>query len=50
MIERGILPEGAELTALNPMTEGTFGEADLVRPWDSLSDDEKRLFSRMAEV
>ena len=23
---------------------------DLVRPWDSLSDDEKRLFSRMAEV
>ena len=25
-------------------------EADTVRPWDSLSDDEKRLFCRMAEV
>ena len=25
-------------------------EADTVRPWDSLSDDEKRLFARMAEV
>jgi arylsulfatase len=50
MIERGILPEGTELTPLNPMTEGTFFEGDLVRPWDSLSDDEKRLFSRMAEV
>ena len=23
---------------------------DVTRPWDSLSDDEKRLFSRMAEV
>ena len=25
-------------------------EGDAVRPWDSLNDDEKRLFSRMAEV
>jgi arylsulfatase len=50
MIERGILPDGTELTPLNPMTEGTFFEGDLVRPWDSLSDDEKKLFSRMAEV
>jgi arylsulfatase len=50
MIEKGILPEGTELTPINPMTEGTFGEADLVRPWDSLTDDEKQLFSRMAEV
>ena len=32
------------------MTPGTFAETDSVRPWDSLSDDEKRLFSRMAEV
>ncbi len=23
---------------------------DVTRPWDSLNDDEKRLFSRMAEV
>jgi arylsulfatase len=50
MIERGILPEGTELTPLNPMPEGTFAPADAVRPWDTLSDDEKKLFSRMAEV
>jgi arylsulfatase len=50
MIGRGILPEGTELTPINPMTPGTFSEGDSVRPWDSLSDDEKRLFSRMAEV
>jgi arylsulfatase len=50
MIERGILPEGTELTPINPMAPGTFSEGDAVRPWASLSDDEKRLFSRMAEV
>jgi arylsulfatase len=50
MIERGILPTGTELTPLNPMTKGTCLEADLVRPWATLSADEKRLFSRMAEV
>jgi arylsulfatase A-like enzyme len=50
MIERGILPDGTELTPINPMSEGTFSPADAVRPWDSLSDEEKRLFSRMAEV
>ncbi len=50
MIEKGLLPVGTELTPINPMTPGTFSEDDAVRPWDSLSDDEKRLFSRMAEV
>ena len=50
MIEKGILPEGTELTPMNPMPEGTFSELDMVRPWDSLSADEKKLFSRMAEV
>jgi arylsulfatase A-like enzyme len=50
MIERGILPEGTELTPINPMTPGTFDPGDSVRPWDTLNDDEKRLFSRMAEV
>ena len=49
MIDKGILPEGTDLTPINPMTPGTFTETDSVRPWDSLSD-EKRLFSRMAEV
>jgi hypothetical protein len=32
------------------MPEGTFGPGDAVRPWDTLSDEEKALFSRMAEV
>jgi len=50
MIERGILPEGTELTELNPMTPGTFSEGDAVRPWDELDDAEKALFSRTAEV
>ncbi len=50
MIDRGILPEGTELTPINPMTEGTCSPADAVRPWESLNDDEKRLFCRMAEV
>ena len=50
MIERGILPEGTELSPINPMPEGTFSPLDMVRPWATLSDDEKRLFSRMAEV
>jgi arylsulfatase A-like enzyme len=50
MVERGILPEGTELTPLNPMADGTFTPADAVRPWDTLSEEEKRLFSRMAEV
>ncbi|HEX5872332.1 MAG TPA: arylsulfatase, partial [Longimicrobium sp.] len=50
MIERGILPEGTALTPINPMAEGTCIEGDTVRPWNTLSADEKRLFSRMAEV
>jgi arylsulfatase A-like enzyme len=50
MIRKGVLPKGTKLTPLNPMAEGTFVEEDSVRPWGSLSKDEKRLFSRMAEV
>ncbi|WP_157002145.1 arylsulfatase [Agromyces laixinhei] len=50
MIERGILPEGTALTELNPMPDGTFAKNDEVLPWDSLPDDAKKLFSRMAEV
>jgi arylsulfatase A-like enzyme len=50
MIAKGILPKGTELTPINPMPEGRFTPADAMRPWDSLSADEKRLFSRMAEV
>jgi arylsulfatase len=50
MIEKGILPKGTELTPINPMTRGTVIEGDLVRPWETLAPDEKRLFARMAEV
>ncbi|MFC3274397.1 arylsulfatase [Agromyces mediolanus] len=50
MIERGILPEGTELTPLNPMPEDEANPADWVKPWAELSADEQRLFSRMAEV
>lgn len=50
MVERGILPEGTDLTPLNPMPDGTFAPGDLVRPWDELSEEEKALFRRMAEV
>jgi arylsulfatase A-like enzyme len=52
----GIFPESAELSPLNPYAgeksvEGKpWPPLDVVRPWDSLSDDEKRLFTRMAEV
>ncbi|MCC5582225.1 sulfatase-like hydrolase/transferase, partial [Microtetraspora sp. AC03309] len=50
MIDKGIMPEGTELTPINPLPEDVASEADAVRPWDSLSPDEKKLFSRMAEV
>ena len=55
----GIVPDDTKLPALNPIgTPETrsgpdgkpFPAVDVTRPWDSLSDDERRLFSRMAEV
>ncbi|MBV8713359.1 MAG: sulfatase-like hydrolase/transferase, partial [Solirubrobacterales bacterium] len=57
--EIGIVPPDAELSPINPI--GTpedrtgprgqpFPGTDFVRPWDSLSHDERRLFCRMAEV
>ena len=52
----GIMPQDAVLSPLNPYAEESSvdGKAwpplDVVRPWDSLSEDEKALFRRMAEV
>ncbi|AMW19381.1 arylsulfatase [Mycobacteroides chelonae] len=52
----GIVPSDTELSPVNPYlgVKGPNGEPwplqDTVRPWDSLNDEEKRLFSRMAEV
>jgi arylsulfatase len=50
MIEKGILPAGTQLTPWNPIPEAVANPADFVRPWESLSPDEKKLFSRLAEV
>lgn len=52
----GIVPPDTELSPMNPYLDVTgpdgqkWPEQDTVRPWDALSDDEKKLFSRMAEV
>jgi arylsulfatase A-like enzyme len=54
----GLLPAETELSPINPHGEpdvtGPAGQPwpllDFVRPWGSLSDEEKRLFARMAEV
>ena len=52
----GIFPEDAELSPLNPYAEEQsvdgkpWNAVDVVRPWDSLSEEEQRLFRRMAEV
>jgi arylsulfatase A-like enzyme len=53
-----LLGEEVELSPINPHGEpdvtGPEGQPwpalDVVRPWDTLSDDERRLFARMAEV
>jgi arylsulfatase A-like enzyme len=50
MIDKGVLPKGTALTPLNPLPADVAVAADSVRPWNSLNPDEKRLFSRMAEV
>jgi len=50
MIEKGILPKGTPLTPINPMPQGQANPVDQVRPWNTLSADEKRLFSRLMEV
>jgi arylsulfatase len=50
MIEKGILPKGTQLTPLNPLPEDVANPGDFVRPWAALNTDEKKLFSRLAEV
>ena len=52
----GILPESTDLSPINPLAgfKSVDGKpmamVDMVRPWESLSADEKKLFARMAEV
>jgi arylsulfatase A-like enzyme len=50
MVDKGVFPADVALTEINPLPDEIANPADAVRPWDSLSADEKRLFSRMAEV
>lgn len=50
MKEKGILPENTDMADFNPMPENMANPGDYVRPWDELNADEKKLFSRMAEV
>ena len=57
--QMGLVPAETELPPMNPIgTPETrtgpdgkpFPPLDVTRPWDTLSDDEKHLFARMAEV
>lgn len=50
MIQKGIIPENTKLTEFNPLPKEVANPGDYVRPWESLNPDEKRLFSRLAEV
>ena len=50
MIEKGVLPKSTQLTDWNPMPKDVANPADYVRPWESLNAEEKKLFSRLAEV
>ena len=50
MQKMGIVPKGTALPPINPWPVGeVIPPADEVLPWDTLSDDQKRLFCRMAE-
>lgn len=52
----GLLPEDTGLSPMNPYAECTsadglpWPEQDVVTPWDSLSEEQKRVSCRMAEV
>ncbi len=50
MIAKGVLPEGTKMTPINPLPADVAAPNDAVRPWNTLNADEKKLFSRLAEV
>ncbi|MFC7101103.1 sulfatase-like hydrolase/transferase [Nonomuraea rubra] len=50
MKERGLVPDGTRLSPINPWPADVIAPGDQVKPWDSLTEDERRLFCRMAEV
>jgi len=50
MIAKGLLPADTKLTPMNPLPDDVSLPADMVRPWNSLNADEKKLFSKLMEV
>jgi len=57
--QMGLVPANTELPPINPIgttetrtgpDDKPFPALDVTKPWDTLSDGEKKLFSRMAEV
>src|SRR6185295_2115564 len=52
MIAKGVLPRKTTLTPINPLPREVADTApgDAVRPWGTLTPEERKLFSRMAEV
>ncbi|MDZ7886016.1 MAG: arylsulfatase [Mycobacterium sp.] len=54
--ELGLLPAGTELSPMNPYADALspdglpWPQDENVRPWDSLSEDDRRVSCRMAEV
>src|SRR5262249_30430180 len=47
----GVVPKDTKLSPINPWpAPEVITEGDVVLPWDSLNDDQKKVFSRMAEV
>lgn len=50
MIAKGIIPADTKLTDFNPLPANIANPADYVRPWNELKPEEKKLFSKLAEV
>ncbi|UPZ17893.1 arylsulfatase [Flavobacterium humidisoli] len=50
MIAKGIIPAGTEYAKLNPLPPGISNPGDEVLDWSKLKPEEKKLFSRLAEV
>jgi arylsulfatase A-like enzyme len=50
MIAKGVIPKGTDLTPFNPLPPNIANPGDYVKPWNTLTPDEKKLFSKLAEV
>jgi arylsulfatase A-like enzyme len=50
MTQKGVIPAGTQMADFNPLPPNISSPADYVRPWNELKPEEKKLFSRLAEV